>query len=80
MTLELIRGILGWCTLLHFGLLLLWTLTFVFAHGWLYRLHGRLFPMPENTFNAIHYAGLAGYKLAVLVFAAVPWLALHLVG
>lgn len=80
MTLELIRSVLGWCILIHIGVMLTWTLVFVFGRGWLYRLHGPLFPMPEEKFNAIHYAGLAGYKLAVLVFNFVPWIVLHIVG
>lgn len=77
MNLELLRTFFGWCTLIHFGVLLVWTGMFVFGHGWMYRFHGRMFPMPEPTFNAIHYAGLAFYKLTAIVFCFVPWVVLH---
>ena len=36
--------------------------------------------MPVETFNAIHYAGMAAYKIAILLFCLVPYLALHLIG
>lgn len=80
MSLELIRSVLGWCTLINFGVLTIWSLVFITGHGWMYRFHGRLFAMDEERFNAIHYAGMAGYKLLVFVFNFVPWIALHIVG
>lgn len=80
MTLELIRTALGWCTLINFGILWVWALVFVVGHGWMYRFHGRLFAMSEERFNAIHYAGMTGFKLLVIVFNLVPWIALHIVG
>lgn len=80
MTLESLRDFFGWCTLIHMGVLILWTLVFVAGHGWLYRIHGRMFPMPESTFNAIHYGGLAFYKLTIFVFCLVPWVVLLVMG
>ena len=80
MTLELIRTALGWCTLINFGILLVWGLAFVAGHRWIYRVHGRMFAMTEERFSAIHYAGMAGYKLLIFVFNLVPWVALHIVG
>ena len=35
--------------------------------------------MSPEHFDAIHYAGMAFYKLAVIVFNLVPWIALQLV-
>jgi hypothetical protein len=80
MTLELIRTALGWCSLINFGILLVWVLVFVTGRGCLYRLHSRMFAITEERFNAIHYAGMAGYKLLILVFNLVPWIVLHIVG
>ena len=32
--------------------------------------------MPIEQFNAIHYAGMAIYKIGVLLFSVVPYVAL----
>ena len=52
---------------------------FRLAHDWIYRLHSQWFPMPIEQFNAIHYAGIAVYKIGVLLFTVVPYVALVLV-
>lgn len=78
MSIELIRWVLGWSTLINYGFLLLWFGFFVLAHDWLHRLHGRWFPMPVEHFNAIHYGGMAIYKIGIFLFNLVPYLALCL--
>ena len=38
------------------------------------------FKMPRETFDAIHYSGMAFFKIMVFVFNAVPYIALLIVG
>ncbi len=80
MTLELLRDMLGWCSVINIGLLLYWWLIITFAHDWVYRFHGRWFKIPVETFDAIHYGGMAFFKLTIFVFNLVPYLALRIVG
>lgn len=35
MTIELSRNFLLWCTVINYGILLVWFLVFVFAHDWI---------------------------------------------
>ena len=42
----------------------------------MYKLHSRWFKIPFETFDAIHYAGLAVFKIAVLLFNLGPLIAL----
>jgi hypothetical protein len=35
--------------------------------------------MPEERFNGIHYLGMAIYKIGILVFNLVPYIALCIV-
>lgn len=80
MSLEITRSVLAWCTLIALGILLCWFLIFAAAHDWLYRFHGRWFAMPVEKFNAIHYETMARYKLGILFFNQVPYLALRIAG
>ena len=65
-------------TLINYAVLIAWFLAFVFAHGWMRNLHGRWFKLPDATFDAIHYGGMAAYKIGILLFNLVPLLALLL--
>ncbi|PKN88301.1 MAG: hypothetical protein CVU51_04370 [Deltaproteobacteria bacterium HGW-Deltaproteobacteria-1] len=42
------------------------------------KLHSRWFKIPVETFDAIHYAGLAIYKIAVIMLNLVPLIAIWL--
>jgi hypothetical protein len=50
---------------------------FRFAYDWLYRMHTRWFKLSVETFDAIHYAGMATYKLGIILLNLVPLLALY---
>lgn len=76
MNLNDLKDVLLWCVLFNYLFLLLWWGLFTFARGWMYRLHGRWFQLSPETFDALHYGGLAFYKIGVLLFNLVPWLAL----
>jgi len=80
MTLETARDFFLWCTVLNFAVLLLWLLALSLAHDWVHRLHGRWFRLSVERFDAMHYAGMAIYKIGILLFNLVPYLALLIVG
>ena len=80
MTIEMIRSTLAWCTVINWILLVWWLVFFMMAHDWMYRLHSRWFSLSVDRFDAIHYAGMAFFKLCILVFNLVPYLALRIVG
>lgn len=79
MTLETIRATLAWCTVINIGILLLWFLFFIFAHDFMYKLHGKWFKMPVEQFDGIHYLGMAVFKIGFLLLNLVPYLALRIV-
>ena len=79
MTVDILRGVLGWCAVINVGVLLFWFLILAFAHDFVYRVHSRWFKMPVETFNAIHYAGIAFFKTAIFVSNVIPYFALCIV-
>lgn len=79
MTTNEIRDVLLWCTGINYAVLVVWFCVFVFAHDWMYRIHGRWFKFSLETFDAIHYAGLAVYKIGIILLNLVPLIALYIV-
>lgn len=67
-----------WSLGVNYVVLLLWFLTLVVARDWLRRLHGRWFQLSDAAFDAIHYGGMAVYKVGILLFNLTPLLALWL--
>ncbi|RKX32173.1 MAG: hypothetical protein DRP71_12400 [Verrucomicrobia bacterium] len=77
MTLEILRSFFGWCLLMNVALIVWWALFVLFAPDWMYKMHGRFFKgLARESFDAIHYAGLAFFKIIVFVFCLVPYLTL----
>jgi hypothetical protein len=79
MTVEQIRDVLAWCAVINIGLLLWWFLMFALAHDFIYRLHGKWFKLTVERFDAIHYAGMAFFKIGIFLLNIVPYLALRIV-
>ena len=79
MTVEQISDVLAWCSVINIGLLLWWFLLFALAHDFVYRLHGKWFKLTVERFDAIHYAGMAFFKIGIFLLNIVPYLALRIV-
>ena len=80
MDIQLLQQVLGWSLALNYLILLIWFLVFIYARTWLKSLHGRWFNLNDQTFDAIHYAAMAVYKILIMVFNLVPFIVLSLLG
>lgn len=78
MSLEAVRAAFGWSAIINLAILSVWFLVFVAAHSSIYRLHHLWFQLSREAFDAIHYAGMAWYKLSIWLFFITPYLALRL--
>jgi len=76
--LEVVAGILIRCFLGGMALLMVWFAWLVFAGDWVYQVHSRWFQIPRQSFDAIHYAGMAATKIAIIVFFLLPWATIKL--
>jgi hypothetical protein len=79
MSVNEIKEILLWCAVLNYAILFIWFAVFVLAHDWMYQLHHRWFKIPAETFDSIHYAGFAFYKLGIILFNVAPLVSFFLV-
>jgi hypothetical protein len=80
MNIEIIRDFLLWCTIINYGILLVWFVFFAFGHDWIERLHGKWFRLSGEQFDAIHYSGMAIFKIGIILFNLVPLIVLWDVG
>lgn len=78
MSVAIVSEVLLWCTVINYGVLLVWFLCFLLAHDWMYQLHGKWFRLSVEQFDALHYAGMALFKIGILLFNLVPYVALSL--
>ncbi len=80
MSIELTRSFLLWCTVINYGILLVWFLVFTLAHDWMRRFHGRWFRLSDEQFDSLHYLGMSIYKIGILLFNLVPFVVLWIIG
>lgn len=73
---ELMRQFLLYNLAFNYAVLLVWFIAFTYWHDGLFKLHRRWFALSETRFDAIHYAAMAVYKVGVLLFNLIPYLAL----
>ena len=76
---DTIKTLLLYSLAFNYALLMIWFGVFSLAHDWLYRLYKRLFNFSTVTFDALHYAGMAGYKIGIILLNIAPLVALWLV-
>ena len=70
------KEILLWSVGINYPILLVWFGVFFLAHDWFFRMRTRWFKLSAETFDAIDYAGMATYKIGVLLLDVVPIIAL----
>jgi len=79
MSLDIARSALLWCTVINYALLVVWFVLFALPHEWMYRIWGRWFRLTAEQFDAVSYAGIVLYKMGILLFNLVPYVALRIV-
>ena len=80
MTIEIVRDVLAWCSLINIVFLIWWFLFITLAHDWTYRFHSKWYKLSVESFDTIHYAGMGLFKIGIFLFNLVPYFALRIVG
>jgi len=80
MDIQTLTTFFMWCTILNVALLVLSSLICVCAGDWAYRMHSKWFSISRETFNVAIYSFIGLYKVLVLVFNLIPYVALLIVG
>lgn len=80
MTVNILRALLGWCSVINIGILLWWFFAITVLHDLVYRFHSKFLKLSVERFDEIHYTGAMFFKLAVFFFNIVPYFALRIIG
>jgi len=80
MNIQVMTSFFMWCTIINSAFMGLIVLLFQLCPEFVYRTQNRFFPIPRETYNVLIYGFLGMFKLFVIVFNLVPFVALLIVG
>jgi hypothetical protein len=80
MDIQTLTTFFMWCIIINAALFAWSAVWFIFAPDLTYRMQSKLFPIPRETYNVVIYSLFGVFKLFILVFNVVPYLALLIVG
>ncbi len=78
MTVEALTTFFGWMAVLNIAYLLIATVMLTVARGWVSNLHHRLMGPNEKDLEMAYFNWLGTYKIMVMVFSVIPYVALRL--
>lgn len=79
MDVQTLTAFFMWCTIINGALLVFWTTICLFVPELVYRTQSRWFPIPRDTYKVAMYSFLGLFKIVLIVFNVVPWVALVIV-
>ena len=77
--LAVLTAFFGWCTVINSAMLLFATLSLSLFRPTVKRIHHSMMGVPQVDLDGIYFKYLAYYKIAILIFNLVPYLALLIV-
>lgn len=80
MDIDTVRAFFMWCTIINGALLMLSFVICICAGNWAYRMHSKWFPISREAFNVAMYSFFGLYKMFILGFNLIPYVALLIVG
>ncbi|MFO7543055.1 MAG: hypothetical protein R6W97_09670 [Thiobacillus sp.] len=75
-SIQALTTLLGWCTVINIGVLLVATILLVGLRSQIMRIHSGLFGLDQADLSRAYFQYLAQYKTVVVVFNLVPYLSL----
>ena len=78
MTTETLTALLGWVTVVNFGLLIFSTIMLILLRGWVSNIHSKMFGLSEQDISRAYFQYLAQYKIAILMLNLTPYIALKI--
>ena len=79
MSIETARSFFLWCSIINYGLLLVWAALATLGKRPLFKLTARLFHVTDSQMDLLNICGITLYKMVIFLFNIVPCVALYIV-
>ncbi|HIJ72005.1 MAG TPA: hypothetical protein HPP87_11690 [Planctomycetes bacterium] len=79
MDIGMLTSFFMWCTVINLGLLLLTSVMCIFCADFSFRMNHRFFSIPREAFNVVIVSFIGLFKIFVIVFNIVPYVALLII-
>jgi len=76
MAIATLKTFLMWCTIINFALLIFSSIMCMFVADLVYQIHSKWFSISREAFNVAIYSFIGLYKILIILFNLVPWIAL----
>lgn len=80
MAIAALKTFFMWCTIINGGMLIVSSIMFMFVADWVYQIHSKWFSISREAFNVAIYSFIGLYKILIIIFNLVPWIALLIIG
>jgi hypothetical protein len=80
MDIQTLTTFFMWCTIINGGLLIIMAVLSILLPDFLYHTQTKWFPMPREKFFPVFYMVIGIFKIFFLVFNAVPYVSLLIMG
>ena len=78
MNMETVREFLGWCAVINIGILLFTSILIMALGRAMSKFHAKLFGLDQADIMRAYFQYIANLKIAVIIFALVPYVALSI--
>jgi hypothetical protein len=79
MNLETLTDFFMWSTILNIAVMFVWVGAMVLAPGMVYRTQSAFFSISRERFDQVMYGFMGLYKLMIITFSLVPYVALRII-
>ncbi len=80
MDIQTLTRFFMWCTILNLGFLTLTSIACIFFADFSYRMNHKYFSISREAFNVVIVSFIGLFKIVVIVFNIVPYIALLIIG
>ena len=77
-SIETLTTFLGWSTAINIGALMFASIFLIFMRGTILKIHSKLLGLSEADLSRAYFQYLAQYKIAIIIFNLVPYIALRI--
>ena len=78
-TIETLTELLGWASVINICILIIASISVMLMRNAMISLHGKMFGLDSVDLSRAYFQYIAQYKIAIIVFNLVPYIALKII-